>query len=140
MVAGGCNLTVADPALQLHFLHLLVDQLLDKERVLHVFQHQRGRGSVGGQHCDRSHAEQALPQIASGIDVPHPVKKDFIVLDVQKSLGQEQPILGQLIAGKGQGHPQMTLAVFPKVFNGNGHCAFLPFFFSLPLGSGLFIS
>ena len=45
MVAGGGDLTVTNPALHLHFLHLLVDQLLDKERVLHVFQHQRGTGA-----------------------------------------------------------------------------------------------
>ena len=51
------DLTVADTAADLHGFHLLVEQFLDRCRILDTFDHQLGAGFVGGNDSDGTHAK-----------------------------------------------------------------------------------
>ena len=128
---GGRDLAEAHPALNFHFLHLIVDQLLDHQRILDILQHQRGHGLVGGHHRYRADTKYSLPKAAAGIDIQDAVQKHLVILDVQKAHGHEQPVFGQLIAGKRKRQAQMALAVLPQALDVDGYGNTLPGFFSM---------
>ena len=72
-----------DAALGLHALHVLVDQLLDDERIFHVFQLEMRRTLIRGMDDDRAHAEDALAKRDMDADVAHTVEQHLFHLHVQ---------------------------------------------------------
>ena len=72
-----------DVARDLHYLDVLVNQLLDDQRLFDIDQIDMGRALVRGMDDDRAHAEDALAKRDMDADVAHTVEQHLFHLHVQ---------------------------------------------------------
>ena len=114
IVAVGGDLAEAHPAIDLHGLHLLMNQLLDRSGFPDILDHQDRAGFVRGGDGDGTDAKDPLKEAAGEGNIPDPVEKDFLVLQIQHTRGAEQTVLGNGVFRKAQGQTEVALAVTPE--------------------------
>ena len=107
------HLADAHAALDLHFLDVLMDELLDLVRLADVLERQLRDTLIRRDHRHRADAENALPQRHRNAQIAHTVQNDLVMLDIQEAAAQEQPVLAQGVSREAYRHAEYALAVVP---------------------------
>ena len=118
-----------DVARDLHCLDVLVNQLLDDQRLFDIDQIDMGRALVRGMDDDRADAEDALEQPHAHGNIRHAVQQRLFYFHADKPCLDEQPVFGQVILRHADGHSQNALAVLPDGVDAGFHAQASRFFF-----------